>query len=81
MVGGGILRLIHIAEGKRKHLKASYRIAELSSQMWLYQAPEISNQLQVKLTVLPVLPILMYAVIQQVRPNARSMSDLESGYI
>jgi hypothetical protein len=57
MVSGGILRLIHIPEEKQEHLKSSHRIAELPSQMRLYQAPEISNQLQVKLKVLPLLPI------------------------
>jgi hypothetical protein len=57
MVSGGILRLIHIPEEKQEHLKSSHRIAELPSQMRLYQAPEISNQLQVKLKMLPLLPI------------------------
>jgi len=33
MVGGGILRLIHIPEEKQEYLKAPYRIAELPSQM------------------------------------------------
>jgi len=57
MVSEEYCGLIHIPEEKQEHLKSSHRIAELPSQMRLYQAPEISNQLQVKLKMLPLLPI------------------------